>query len=181
MAGLGRTRISLPSQFFASFSFDRKFTICLSSSSSSSGVAFFGSVSYMMLPGIDVSKSLIYTPLTINPATGGTKISIVNPYTMMQTSIYGAVVRAFMKELSQVLRVTLVKPFGACFDLNSFTSTRVGPGVPQIDLVLQSSNVIWTMFRANSIVQAKESVLCLGFVDGGLSPRTSIVIGGHQL
>ncbi|KAL3749188.1 hypothetical protein ACJRO7_010304 [Eucalyptus globulus] len=223
MAGLGRTRISLHSQFSASFSFDRKFAICLSSSSTSSGVAFFGGGPYMMLPGIDVSKSLIYTPLIINPVStassyfagepsteyfigvksikvngkqvplnasllsigkegnGGTKISTVNPYTVMQTSIYKAVVGAFVKELSQVRRVAPVKPFRACFDSNSIGSTRVGPGVPQIDLVLQSSSVYWRIFGANSMVQVKEGVLCLGFVDGGLSPTTSIVIGGHQL
>lgn len=223
MAGLGRTRISLPSQFSASFGFDRKFAICLSSSSTSSGAAFFGGGPYMMLPGIDVSKSLIYTPLIINPVStassyfsgepsteyfigvnsikvngkqvplnpsllsigkegkGGTKISTVNPYTAMQTSIYKAVVGAFVKELSQVPRVAPVKPFVACFNSSSIASTRVGPGVPQIDLVLQSSGVVWTMFGANSMVQAKEGVLCLAFMDGGLSPMTSIVIGGHQL
>ena len=34
---------------------------------------------------------------------------------------------------------------------------------------------------ANSMVKVKENVLCLGVVDGGLKPRTSIVTGGHQL
>jgi hypothetical protein len=53
--------------------------------------------------------------------------------------------------------------------------------VPQIDLVLQSSKVSWTIFGANSMVQVKSDVMCLGFVDGGLNPRTSIVIGGYQL
>ncbi|KAM1380189.1 hypothetical protein ACFX2I_021950 [Malus domestica] len=37
------------------------------------------------------------------------------------------------------------------------------------------------MFRANSMVYVSNDVLCLGFVDGGEKPRTSIVIGGHQL
>ncbi|CAN0886867.1 Probable aspartic proteinase GIP2 [Linum grandiflorum] len=32
-----------------------------------------------------------------------------------------------------------------------------------------------------SSVEVKKDVLCLGFVDGGANPRTSIVIGGHQL
>uniref|UniRef100_A0A6N2LLS2 Xylanase inhibitor C-terminal domain-containing protein n=1 Tax=Salix viminalis TaxID=40686 RepID=A0A6N2LLS2_SALVM len=47
-------------------------------------------------------------------------------------------------------------------------STRVGPAVPQIDLVLQNSGVFWRIFGANSMVQGKSDVLCLGFVDGGL-------------
>jgi hypothetical protein len=67
MAGLGRTEISLPSQFSAAFRFSRKFAICLSSSTRDNGVIFFGGGSYVMLPNIDVSKSLIYTPLIFNP------------------------------------------------------------------------------------------------------------------
>ncbi|XP_065859315.1 probable aspartic proteinase GIP2 [Euphorbia lathyris] len=224
MAGLGRTRISLPSQFSSAFSFDRKFAICLSSSTNgNNGVVFFGDGPYVLLPNIDVSKSLIYTPLVVNPVSvrttsfegesssdyfigvtsikingnkvplnttllkidkqgsGGTKISTVNPYTVMETSIYKAVVKSFIKELAQVPRVSAVAPFGACFNSTFIGSTRVGPAVPQIDLVLQSSRVIWSIFGANSIVNVKEDVVCLGFVDGGVNSKTSIEIGGHQL
>ncbi|GLU08828.1 hypothetical protein SLE2022_257130 [Rubroshorea leprosula] len=31
------------------------------------------------------------------------------------------------------------------------------------------------------MVKVKKDVMCLAFVDGGLNPRTAIVIGGHQL
>lgn len=31
------------------------------------------------------------------------------------------------------------------------------------------------------LVQVNNDVMCLGFVDGGINPRTSIVIGGHQI
>ncbi|KAJ6430628.1 hypothetical protein OIU84_021923 [Salix udensis] len=225
MAGFGRTKISLPSQFSAAFSFDRKFAICLTSSSSNAkGVVFFGDGPYVLLPGIDVSRSLIYTPLILNrvstasvyytgepssdyfigvksikingkavplnrsllsidriEGTGGTKISTVIPYTAMETSIYRAVTATFVKALAKVPRVASVAPFGACFNSTNIGSTRVGPAVPQIDLVLQNSAVFWTIFGANSMVQVKSDVLCLGFVDGGLNPRTSIVIGGYQL
>ncbi|KAK3019837.1 hypothetical protein RJ639_004082 [Escallonia herrerae] len=224
MAGLGRTRISLPSQFAAAYSFPRKFAICLSSSTRASGVAFFGNGPYVLLPNVDASTSLIYTPLIINPVStaavssegeassdyfigvksikinekvvpintnllsinktdgyGGTKISTVNPYTVLQTSIYNAVVKAFVNELSGVPRVASVAPFGACFSSKNIGSTRVGPAVPQIDLVLQSESVYWRIFGANSMVQVSDNVLCLGFVDGGANPRTSIVIGGHQI
>ncbi|KAJ9182053.1 hypothetical protein P3X46_006086 [Hevea brasiliensis] len=224
MVGLGRTRISLPSQFSAAFSFDRKFAICLSSSTNAKGVVIFGDGPYVLLPNIDVSKSLIYTPLILNPVStasasfegdpsseyfigvksikingkavplntsfltinniegfGGTKISTVDPYTVMETTIYSAVVNAFIRELAEVPRVAPVAPFGACFNSTNIGSTRVGPAVPQIDLVLQSSTVFWRIFGANSMVQVKSDVLCLGFVDGGANPRTSIVIGGHQL
>ncbi|CAN1768270.1 Probable aspartic proteinase GIP2 [Linum perenne] len=161
MAGLGRTKISIPSQFSASFSFDRKFAICLSSSSK--GVVFFGDGPYVLLPNIDVSKSLTYTP------------------TVLETSIHKALTNAFAKQLSKVPKVAAVAPFTLCFNSTAIGSTRVGPAVPQIDLVLQSSSVIWRIFGANSMVEVKKDVLCLGFVDGGFNPRTSIVIGGHQL
>ncbi|KAL2486992.1 Eukaryotic aspartyl protease family protein [Abeliophyllum distichum] len=199
MAGLGRTRIALPSQFAADFSFDRKFAVCLTSSTSSKGVVIFGDGPYRFLPNTDASTSLIYTPLIINPinekvvpinttllsidseGNGGTKISSVNPYTVLESSIYNAVVNAFVKELSNVSRVASVAPFGACFSSRNIGSTRVGPAVPPVDLVLQSESVFWRIFGANSMVQVNNEVLCLGFVDGGVNPRTSIVIGGHQI
>ncbi|XP_030536164.1 probable aspartic proteinase GIP2 [Rhodamnia argentea] len=226
MAGLGRAGTSLPSQFSASFRFARKFAICLSPSSSSSGVAFFGDGPYMMRPGIDVSKFLYYTPLVTNPVNsvpgqvgnrsaeyyielktiavngkpvplnssllvidkegyGGTKISTVDPYTVLETSIYKAVVGAFTKGLSQAPRVAPIKPFGECFDSRNISSTRAGPAVPRIDLFLPSMDrkrvSYWMMSGVNSMVQVKEGVMCLGIVDGGLKPVTPVVIGGHQL
>lgn len=63
MAGLGRTPIGLPSQFSNAFNFPQKFAMCLSSST---GVLFFGDGPYIMLPGIDVSTGLTYTPLIMN-------------------------------------------------------------------------------------------------------------------
>ncbi|XP_075085620.1 putative aspartic proteinase GIP2 [Nicotiana tabacum] len=224
MAGLGRTIISLPSQFSAEFSFPRKFAVCLSSSTNSKGVVLFGDGPYSFLPNREFSNNdFSYTPLFINPVStasafssgepsseyfigvksikinqkvvpinttllsidnqgvGGTKISTVNPYTILETSIYNAVTNFFVKELVNITRVASVAPFGACFDSRNIVSTRVGPAVPSIDLVLQNENVFWRIFGANSMVQVSENVLCLGFVDGGVNPRTSIVIGGYTI
>ncbi|GLT78436.1 hypothetical protein SLA2020_499720 [Shorea laevis] len=221
IAGLGRTRVSPPSQFAAAaFSFHRKFAICLTSST---GVVFFGDGPYVMLPGIDSSKHLIYTPLILNPVRtvpaalegqpsaeyfiglkaikindkvvslnktllsitkegrGGTKISSVTPYTVVETSIYNALVKTFLKEMLPLPRVPSVAPFGVCFNGTGIPSTRVGPPVPTIDLVLQSSSVFWRIFGANSMVWVQSDVICLGFVDGGSEVTTLIVIGGHQL
>ncbi|GAY34900.1 hypothetical protein CUMW_277410, partial [Citrus unshiu] len=211
------------SLFSSAFSFKRKFAICLSSSTKAKGAVFFGDGPYVMLPGVDVSKSLTYTPLILNPVTtatrtftdlpssdyfievksikinghvipmntsllsidkkgfGGTKISTIHPYTVLESSIYEAFIQAFTKELAKVPRVKPVSPFGACFNSTHIGRTRAGPAVPQIDLVLQSSKAVWSIFGANSMVQVKRDILCLGFVDGGVHPRTSIVIGGHQL
>lgn len=225
MAGLGRTKIALPSQFAAAFSFRRKFAICLSSSSSSNGVVFFGDGPYSFLPGIDVSQSLTYTPLFINPVStasaftsgepsaeyfigvksiriddtpvsinttllsidrngvGGTKISTVNPYTVLESSIYKAVTRAFVQKAAarNISRVSGSGLFETCFSTANVLSTRLGYSVPTIELVLQSEDAIWRIFGANSMVQVSESVVCLALVDGGSDPRTSIVIGGYQL
>ncbi|KDP40110.1 hypothetical protein JCGZ_02108 [Jatropha curcas] len=222
MAGLGRNRASLPSQFSSAFNFRNKFAVCLTSSSAK-GVVFFGDGPYVLQPNFDVSKSLTYTPLLQNPlstgsgfnptesssdyfigvksikinektvslnttllkinseGSGGTMLSTVRPYTVMETTIYNAVLNAFVKELAHVPRVASVAPFGACFDASKIASTRLGPAVPSIDLMLQSNNVVWRIIGANSMVQVNRDVLCLGFVDGGVDARTSIIIGGHQL
>ncbi|KAL2922051.1 Basic 7S globulin [Bienertia sinuspersici] len=214
IAGLGRTKISLPSQFSSTFSFAKTFAICLSSSSNSNGVVFFGDGPYRFLPrNNDVSSNLIYTPLIKNPepsseyfikvnaikvndkevplnktllsidsqGKGGTKFSTVNPYTVMHTSSYNALTKFFVKEVGDVATVKAMAPFEVCYDAKSFSSTRVGPGVPTIDIVLQNEEVVWRIFGANSMVAVNDDVICLGFVDGGDNTRTSIVIGGYQL
>lgn len=111
---------------------------------------------------------------------GGTKISTVNPYTVLEKSIYKALVNAFVKELN-VSRVASVAPFGACFSSKDISTAYTGPAVPKIDLVLQKKDVYWRIFGGNSMVSVSNDVMCLGFVDGGKNPRTSIVIGGRQV
>jgi hypothetical protein len=69
LAALGRSNVSIPVQFNRFFSSSPNcFAICLSGSKSQPGVALFGSKGpYDFLPGIDLSKSLLYTPLISNP------------------------------------------------------------------------------------------------------------------
>ncbi|PKA62263.1 Basic 7S globulin [Apostasia shenzhenica] len=224
IAGLGRTRVAPPSQLAAHFSFRRRFALCLPSTSRGTGVLFFGNSRYRLLPDIDASQILIYTPLLTNPVStagtsvsgepsaeyfigvkgirvgekaialnktlleinrktgiGGTKISTAVPYTALETSIYNALTAEFALALSHVKRVPAVAPFRLCFEEKGISPTRVGPSVPAIDLVLQRDDVYWRIFGANSMVEAKTGVLCLGFVDAGKSPRTAIVVGGLQL
>ncbi|KAD6120148.1 hypothetical protein R6Q59_026167 [Mikania micrantha] len=225
MAGLGRTRIGLPSQLAAAFSFDRKFAICLSSSTNSDGVIFFGDGPYNFLPNIDASQSLRTTRLFINPVStagtstqgepsaeyfigvssirvnnmslplntsllsidnegnGGTKISTVNPYTVLEASIYNALTTAFIREATanNITRVAAVAPFDVCFSTTNVLSTRVGYAVPSIELVLQNESVVWVITGSNSMVQVNDNVICLGIVNGGSNPRTSVVVGGYQL
>ncbi|KAL1216566.1 putative aspartic proteinase GIP2 [Cardamine amara subsp. amara] len=114
---------------------------------------------------------------------GGTKISTVNPYTVMETSIFKAFTSAYVREAAarNITRVPSVKPFGACFSTKNVGVTRLGYAVPEIELVLHSNDVVWRIFGANSMVSVSDDVICLGFVDGGVNARTSVVIGGFQL
>ncbi|XP_027115500.1 probable aspartic proteinase GIP2 [Coffea arabica] len=230
LAALGRFNFSLPAQLSRAFSSPLIFAICLPSTPSANGAAFFNSAGpYYFLPGIDLSKSLIYTPLLLNPyggtvitypnrpsdeyfigvtsikvngnavplnktllainqenGFGGTKVTTSTPYTLLQTSIFKAFTAAFEQESAalNLSSITPVKPFSLCYEADKIASTRVGPAVPTIDLVLQSDDVFWRIFGPNSMVSVKVNGvngLCLGFVDGGPNPRTSIVIGGHQI
>ncbi|CAK9175831.1 unnamed protein product [Ilex paraguariensis] len=252
LGGLGRSNFSIPAQVSKAFSSPYLFALCLSGSPSAPGVAFFNSDGpYYFLPEIDLSKSLVYTPLLLNPVGntiityylhpsdeyfigvtsikvngnnvpinqtimtidqngfGGTKISTVVPYTVLQTPIYKAFTEAFVNE-SAALNLTVTKPvigvcynaddvsstlvgpavptvdlpFGVCYNADDVSSTLVGPAVPTVDLVMQSDDVFWRIFGSNSmvrIVRKGVDLWCLGFVDGGANPRTAIVIGGHQM
>ncbi|KAI3986363.1 hypothetical protein MKX01_002208 [Papaver californicum] len=101
----------------------------------------------------------------------------------METSIYNAFVDVFTEgaEAWNISRVASVAPFKTCFSRKNVANIRLGYAVPTIQLVLQNQKVIWRIFGANSIVQVSDDVLCLGFVDGGVNTRTSIVLGVYQL
>nr|XP_027087741.1 basic 7S globulin-like [Coffea arabica] len=132
----------------------------------------------------DKAVKLNNTLLTIDrQGNGGTKISTVNPYTVLETSIFKAVTNAFISEAAarNISRVAGVAPFEVCFSSENVLGTRLGASVPYIELVLQAKDMVWTITGSNSMVYVNDNVLCLGFVDGGLNPRTSIVIGGYQL
>ncbi|ONK74091.1 uncharacterized protein A4U43_C03F2680 [Asparagus officinalis] len=235
MAGLARNRIALPIQLAVEFRLRPKFAICLSPSTSSDGVIFFGEIPYSFIPSVQGSLFMVTTPLITNNYStaksytlgersvdhfirvtsikvngrvvpvnkellkidrlgiGGTKISTTAPYTLLETSIYKAVTVAFDTAMnkSNIERVASVAPFKLCYSAAGIRSTNTGPAVPTIDFVLHSDNIRWRIWGANSMVEAKEGVLCLGFVnggvkmrtpfDGGVKSRTSIVIGGHQI
>ncbi|KAJ8748409.1 hypothetical protein K2173_003046 [Erythroxylum novogranatense] len=229
LVALGRSNHSLPVQVSEALSAPRYFALCLSGSSKP-GVALFGSSGpYYFSSQVDLSKSLVYTPLILNrvgntvvtyqqPSDeyyinltsiqvngkavefnnsqtlltvdengfGGTKISTANPYTTLESSIYKAFIEAFIKE-SGALNLTerlAVEPFDVCYPASDVIITRVGPGVPTVDLIMQNDGVFWRIFGSNSMVRMGKDgvdVWCLGFVDGGANARTSVVIGGHQM
>ncbi|CAN6328317.1 unnamed protein product [Urochloa humidicola] len=112
---------------------------------------------------------------------GGTKLSVTEPYTVLERSIYRAVTAAFAAETAMIPRAPAVAPFTLCYEGAKVGSTRVGPAVPTIELVMGSDAASWVVFGANSMVATKGGALCLGVVDGGEAPRTSVVIGGHMM
>lgn len=190
MLGLGRSKIAFQSQAINNFDIPRKFTMCLSSSSDG-----------FILSGASISKSLSYTPL-ISPngqdgyyvnvksikingrrlalhdggqPVKGLEISTVVPYTTMKTPIYETFTKAYATAASSMnmTSVAPVAPFGVCFSSQQT--------VPEIELALQSELVKWRIQGRNSMVRMSDSVMCLGFVDGGLDMSSSVVLGGYQM
>lgn len=191
MLGLGRSKIAFQSQLVNNFDIPRKLTVCLSSSDG------------FIISGTGISNSLSYTPLVsthgggpdqyyvnVNSIKisgrrlvlhdggqpiGGVQISSIVPYTTMKSTIYGNFTKAYIKSATSMnmTMVAPVAPFGVCF-----SSQRV---VPEIELVLQSELVKWKIQGRNSMVHVSDSVMCLGFVDGGLDLSDSVVLGGYQL
>ncbi|KAL0391042.1 UNVERIFIED_CONTAM: putative aspartic proteinase GIP1 [Sesamum calycinum] len=163
VASLGRYNHSLPAQLSKSFSSPQIFAVCLPSS--------------VKDPAID------------DLGLGGVKISSSKPYSELQTSILQALTNAFVKEAGRLnlsLIQPAVKPFKVCYAVDEKQGSGAGdPSVPTIDLVLQSEQVFWRIHGSNSMVRVRTKnrvdAWCLGFVDGGDAPRTSIIIGGHQL
>ncbi|CAF2105106.1 unnamed protein product [Brassica oleracea] len=201
MAGMGRHPvIGLPSQFAKAFGFNRKFAVWIKISKLTTTPLLVNPVlvadPIVYEPFVYGEKSPEYyigvTAIKINEKTvpingttglGGTKLSTVNPYTVLETSIFKAVTSAFVREATarNITRVPSVKPFGPCFSTKNVVVTRLGYAVPEFQLVLQSKDVLWRFFGANSMVSVRSDVICLGFVDGGVNAETSVMIGGLQL
>ncbi|CAM8890523.1 unnamed protein product [Rhodiola kirilowii] len=154
------------------------------------GIRYIGDPStdyYIGVKSININNRAVKLNSTLlkisSDGIGGTKLSSVNPYTVMESSIYNAVITAFRNEVAHIPTVAPVSPFGLCYGSGNFRSTPIGPEVPRIDLVLQSNSVKWSILGANSMVQVSDGVMCLGVVDGGENSyqMASIAIGGYQL
>ncbi|GJX40538.1 basic 7S globulin 2-like protein, partial [Tanacetum coccineum] len=112
-------------------------------------------------------------------ANSTTKISTLEPYTILRTDLYNQVVRRFSVVTKRIPQAKPVAPFGLCF--STFTnSTQVSIKVPDIDFSLQDGNK-WTISTANSIKKVTKDVACLAFVDGGVTSEHAIIIGTFQM
>ncbi|KAL0370535.1 UNVERIFIED_CONTAM: putative aspartic proteinase GIP2 [Sesamum angustifolium] len=202
LATLGRFNYSLSAQISRGSSDPWIFALCLPSSSNASGIALFNSAGpYNFSPKIDASELLTYTPLILGPRGSDTKIFywykspdyyigltsfrvndkvVLLNQTLLAIDENGLGGTKLRIRCPQPHRVNPVAPFTVCYAADKISRTRVGPAVPAIDLVLGKDNVLWRIYGSNSMVRMKNE-WCLGFVDGGADPKTSIVIGGHQL
>ncbi|KVI03290.1 basic 7S globulin 2-like [Cynara cardunculus var. scolymus] len=174
--------------------------LCLPSTLSAPGVLFFGTGPYYLLPqsDVDVRSLLSYTPLITQPNSFGyyigvnaivikkrsidlpsnttTKLSTIDPYTVLRTDIYNWVVRRFSMVTKRILKTTPIAPFGLCFNTKGNHSSLK---LADIDFSLQDGKK-WSISTANSIKQMTEDVSCLAFVDGGATSEPAIVIGTFQ-
>ncbi|XP_050217310.1 probable aspartic proteinase GIP2 [Mercurialis annua] len=166
------------------------YTPLLKNPVSTAGSSFLGEASVEYFIGVESIKiagkevKFNKTLLSIDSeGNGGTKISTVNPYMVLQSSIYKAVVNVFAKEMDKkfIPRVEPppLGPFEACFNSIVIDNNGFGPDVPAIDLVLGAAN--WRIWGGNSMVKMNKWVMCLGVIDGGERATTSVVIGGHQI
>ncbi|KAF3340917.1 basic 7S globulin 2-like protein [Carex littledalei] len=186
-------------------SFYNRFALCLPSTTNAPGVAFFGANPYHFLPTYlpDISNFLTYTTLLQSPSyndvayylnvkglavngmsvslpTFSVKLSTTIPYTTMRTSIYKPFIEAYKTATNWIPHKPSVEPFELCFDTRDLGSTRVGYGVPPIDIMLNEGKN-WTIFGANSLKDVKANTACLAFVDGGENETVAITLGGFQM
>ncbi|KAI3980300.1 hypothetical protein MKX01_001371 [Papaver californicum] len=139
---------------------------------------------------VPINKKL----LSINKktGTGGTKIDIQVPYTTLQTSIYKAFIKGYAgwaerynnvnaKVLGSlnITTVTPVGPFTACYNSSTIPLlTSFDSAPPGVAFIFPHS--VWNI-SLYDLVRVKDGVDCVGFVDGGSKPVTSIVIGARQI
>ncbi|KAL8235211.1 hypothetical protein R6Q59_021311 [Mikania micrantha] len=178
--------------------------LCLPSNSTAPGVLFVGSGPYYLLPSsdVDVRGLLSYTPLLKHPDSYGyyiglksivvksksinipgnlsTKLSTLEPYTILRTDIYNRVIKAFSGATFGIPRARPVTPFGLCYKwLANLGSTHAGFKFPDIDLSFEDGKK-WRVYMANSMKRVTKKVACLAFVDGGATTEHAVVIGTHQ-
>ncbi|TVU14304.1 hypothetical protein EJB05_37765, partial [Eragrostis curvula] len=189
VAGLSRLPLSLPSQVASKLKVAKQFALCLPSDGNT-GAAVFGGGPFFRVHGIAVNQELVpiapgALDLNTHTGRGGVVFSSVTPYTTLRDDIFGPLLTAFEKVTSGARVVKPPPPHFRCFDASSFGSTRLGPAVPNIDLILDNGQN-WTLPGASSLVQVGEGTLCFAFDNMGwpasdASDAPAIILGTHQM
>ncbi|KAF8106603.1 hypothetical protein N665_0137s0054 [Sinapis alba] len=110
---------------------------------------------------------------------GRTKIKNVIPYTLLEGSIYKALVEAFSEKAK---KQNPVYPFTDCFSYKSFGGkSLLGKETPVISLVL-GGGAKWDIYGPNSLVKVNRNVVCLAFQEADeFESLFPIEIGGYQM
>ncbi|KAG6428071.1 hypothetical protein SASPL_112320 [Salvia splendens] len=185
MLGLTKNQISLHKQASTKLKLADTFSLCLPASGA-------GKLAIGIKPKSVKSTQLIVNPVSTYPIhTEGDasdeyfiEVKAIAVARAVHNSIYKPLTRAFAKAASdmRIKSAAAVAPFRACFRSDSIARMAAGPAVPEIELVLGGKDTTtWRMRGANVRVEIDRETTCLGFVDGGSSPRTAVVIGAHQL
>ncbi|XP_071740514.1 chitinase CLP-like [Rutidosis leptorrhynchoides] len=201
VASFSWSLLSFPRQ-----TYNDKFALCLSSTTSKPGVTFLGDGPFYFTsnPNLDLRKFLSYTPMIRKtskslgyfvkikqilflgkkiplPLSIGSQVrlSTVKPYTALRSDIYKALILSVSEATKTIPRVDAVKPFGLCY-VASGPSTRVSYRFPKIDLELDGG-AIWTLSEENLLTKVGDRVACLALVDGGAGIKNAIVIGTYQM
>ena len=109
--------------------------------------------------------------------------------TSLSNYIYVEFKKVFVSEASNLaFNLTAITnhtlSFDLCYEAKDVTTTPMGPSVPTIDLVMHRPDAVWRITASNSMVRTTRDdadLWCLGIMNGGLSMKTLIVIGGYQM
>ncbi|GAA0139041.1 protease [Lithospermum erythrorhizon] len=143
---------------------------------------YFIKIESMQLSGkyVPLNKTLLSIN---NKGYGGTKLSTVTPYTILESSIYKALTELYDDQFGYAVKVPPVAPFTKCYTTERLLRLPVlGWGVPWIEVFFdEAKDVRWTLYGTNTMVEVGNNTVCFAFVDGGVNTTTSIVIGAYQM
>ncbi|XP_026384196.1 basic 7S globulin 2-like [Papaver somniferum] len=120
--------------------------------------------------------------LSINKVSGvgGTKVDFQAPYTVLQTSIYKAIAKVHMARYKNATRVPPVAPFSTCYKASTMDVPEwilEGNRIPHSIVFLFGKGGMSTV---SDLKWMGDDIRCLSFIDGGLYPKTSIVLGEYN-
>ncbi|RLM73725.1 basic 7S globulin-like [Panicum miliaceum] len=144
---------------------------------------------YFRVHGIAVNQAQVPMPagafdLDRRQGTGGVLFSTVTRYTTLRSDIFSPLINAFDAATSGIPRRKPMPPYNLCYEASAFGSTRLGPGVANIDLMLDGGRN-WTLPGASSLVQVDERTLCFAFQNMGFGATVAnspaVIIGTYQM
>ncbi|CAN6241590.1 unnamed protein product [Urochloa humidicola] len=117
--------------------------------------------------------------------TGGVVLSTATRFTTLRSDIYSVLINAFDSATRDVPRRKAFPPFQMCYEASGFPSTRVGPAVPSIDLMLDGGRN-WTLPGDSSLVQVGFGMACFAFQSMGEEQSAAfnspaVIFGAYQM